>query len=69
MYYIVLKNKDGVYLLDKSQSLLWKDRDLGIALCTWEDIKQNHKNDNKLYLVHADIDSHERQFLTVIRHY
>lgn len=69
MYYIVFKNKDGVYLLDNSQSLLWKNKDLDTALRTWKDIKQNHKNDNKLYLVHADSDSYEKQFLTVIKHY
>lgn len=69
MYYIVHKNKDGVYLLDESQSLLWKDKDLGMALSNWKSIKQNYSNDGKLFLVSSEKDSKEKQLLTVVRHY
>lgn len=69
MYYIVHKNKDGVYLLDESQSLLWKDKDLGMALSNWKSIKQNYNNDGKLFLVSSEKDSKEKQLLTVVRHY
>lgn len=69
MYYIVHKNKDGVYLLDESQSLLWKDKDLGMTLSNWKSIKQNYSNDGKLFLVSSEKDSKEKQLLTVVRHY
>lgn len=69
MYYIVHKNKDGVYLLDESQSLLWKDKDLGMALSNWKSIKQNYNNDGKLFLVSSEKDSKEKQLLTIVRHY
>lgn len=69
MYYIVHKNKDGVYLLDESQSLLWKDKDLGMALSNWKSIKKNYSNDGKLFLVSSEKDSKEKQLLTVVRHY
>lgn len=69
MYYIILKKKEGTYLLDKSQSVLWKDKDLGMILSTWTDIKQHHNANGNLYLVHADSDTPEKQFLTVVRQF
>lgn len=69
MYYIVHKNKDGVYLLDESQSLLWKGDDIKVALSNWKNIKQNYNNDGKLFLVSSEKDSKEKQLLTVIKHY
>lgn len=69
MYYIVHKNKDGVYLLDKSQQLLLKGSDMQTMIHTWKQIKQDYDRVGNLYLVYAEKDSTEKQLLTVIRHH
>lgn len=67
MYYVVHKNKDGVYLLDKSQSLLYKSHDIEKTFAYWKSVIKEHDKVGKLYLVWAAKDSTDKQLLTVVR--
>lgn len=70
MYYIVCKNIDGIYLLDKRQFLAWSgDVSKDEAFNKWDEIKASFNKLGKLYLIHTDEASMNQQFLTVLAQY
>ena len=70
MYYIVCKNIDGMYLLDKRQFLAWSgDVSKDEAFNKWNEIKKSFNKQGKLHLIHAKEASLDKQFLTVLAQY
>lgn len=78
MYYIVYKKKEGTYLLDKSQDIIWEGPDkLGNytgdgkdhAWCMWNNVKSSFAHSGNLYFLSAEYNSRVKQFLTVLDQY
>lgn len=72
MYYIVSKQKEGAYLLDKSQKILWKSNgendDYSSVLRYWNNIIHNYSINNFYLVFKDDEDTCVKPYLTVLEH-